>query len=73
MTDDIAPPPENVTIPISIRVPKSLVDQADEISSTNTVLTRLDILRMAIDKGLPLVADMLGGSPTAKLKTDDQS
>ena len=73
MPNDIAPPPENVTLPISIRVPKSLVDRADEISSANTVLTRLDILRMAIEKGLPMVAEMLGDkTEAAKLQPTEQ-
>ena len=60
MPDDTPPPTDNMTIPISIRVPKRLIVYADDIAAANAVLTRLDILRISIDKGLPLVADMLG-------------
>jgi len=58
--------PEDPTMPLTIRVPKSLLDRAEAIASESelsSVVSKLDVIRLAIEKGLPIAAEMMSVKP----------
>lgn len=45
--------------PYSIRLPQAVIDQADAACAKSAALSRNDFLIMAIERGLPVVEQML--------------
>lgn len=58
-------PADDITVPIAIRIPKPLIDRAETIAK-GRVLSKLDIIRLAIEQGLPVVAEMMGAENEPK-------